>query len=799
MEVSQPLDHVTHAVIGGSKTIDFGISNSADFFDILSRTLYKDQILAVVREVLCNAWDAHIAAGCTDKPIQILLDSEHFVVRDFGYGISHADIGPIYGVYGASTKKNDGLQTGGFGLGCKAPFAYTDHFEVISHHNKMKTIYNMSKSNAVAKGKPGIITLAQLPTTESGLRVKIPVQTKDWPRFIELIKRIVSNGEMNATLNDELLPTIPFSQAVNGYFLTTKLVMGNQDRWKILLRYGNVIYPIESNDELSKLYTDVGHVLKRLEDYHLVLQAPPDSISVTPSREALSMQEHTIKTLTRLFKNFLSQVKTLNEEVLIQGKTLTQNEVVQKNYDALFSTSWGFTQTSQSVYTDIIDLAGIARNQLTRSYPADPIFRVRDVNQRVQEAAKAKIVDPYLAASFLEKLPEVKDLPCRYYYAVRKSCSDWLHRNVLSKVAVKLQKAGMDISGLAIIDRMQPRTTNRDCDLVPLKLIFGRNHLLNLPFLRKVVVVTTAITNLSDRISEYKRYHPATPIDGVLVYHIRSRKAGNAETVLEVFVKLGYEIIDLTKRQPWEVEDTRPAMPRKKPEPYPGLPALNNLVDPHSTNLDIQRYRIDTAVKLPTPELVLIIGARANNAHTIDGFLPNATKALIKLYGDRLGIAKDLIEYKRAIKYGAKDFLPVLEAEMQDMLFNSPTVAEYLAYDFIRVKKDVMSYRSDIEALGLMYRDADLRREFGLKNNLTDMEKAMLAAFYHSKGLSEVCKLLINNFIATIPLGPENALAVAAVTSNDLLDMLSISNVRQGFKTAKRQIYYDVLLKVLKG
>ncbi len=69
MEVSQPLDHITHAVIGGGKTIDFGISNSAEFFDILSRTLYTDQILAVVREVLCNAWDAHIAAGCTDKPI----------------------------------------------------------------------------------------------------------------------------------------------------------------------------------------------------------------------------------------------------------------------------------------------------------------------------------------------------------------------------------------------------------------------------------------------------------------------------------------------------------------------------------------------------------------------------------------------------------------------------------------------------------------------------------------------------------------------------------------------------------
>ena len=79
MEVSQPFDHITHAVIGGGKTIDFGISNSAEFFDILSRTLYTDQHLAVVREVLCNAWDAHIDSGNINKPIEISLDDDYLI------------------------------------------------------------------------------------------------------------------------------------------------------------------------------------------------------------------------------------------------------------------------------------------------------------------------------------------------------------------------------------------------------------------------------------------------------------------------------------------------------------------------------------------------------------------------------------------------------------------------------------------------------------------------------------------------------------------------------------------------
>ena len=41
MQVSHHNDHITHAVIGGKQAIEFGISNSAEFFNILSSTLYK--------------------------------------------------------------------------------------------------------------------------------------------------------------------------------------------------------------------------------------------------------------------------------------------------------------------------------------------------------------------------------------------------------------------------------------------------------------------------------------------------------------------------------------------------------------------------------------------------------------------------------------------------------------------------------------------------------------------------------------------------------------------------------------
>ena len=199
MQVSQSNDFISHAVIGGIAPINFSISNSAEFFHILSSTLYSDQILAVVREVLCNAWDAHIVAGVTDKPIQITIKDCKLIIKDSGHGIDPDDMGDLYATYGGTNKKNDGNQTGGFGLGCKAPFAYTEHFEVQSCHKGIKTIYNISRSCAKIMGVPSIIPIVSLPTEDTGLQVTITLQTKDINRFTELVNRIVYEGEMFAT------------------------------------------------------------------------------------------------------------------------------------------------------------------------------------------------------------------------------------------------------------------------------------------------------------------------------------------------------------------------------------------------------------------------------------------------------------------------------------------------------------------------------------------------------------------------------------------------------------------------
>lgn len=100
--------------VGQVQQIDsFKLAQTKEFFSILSKNLYTDPEFAMVRELMCNAWDAHIAAGIEDKPIKAEIDDGIFYVKDWGKGIPHDQIAEIYGVYGGSTKLNEIAQTGG--------------------------------------------------------------------------------------------------------------------------------------------------------------------------------------------------------------------------------------------------------------------------------------------------------------------------------------------------------------------------------------------------------------------------------------------------------------------------------------------------------------------------------------------------------------------------------------------------------------------------------------------------------------------------------------------------------------
>jgi len=169
---------------GFKEVAKFKMDMNAKAARVLSDTLYKDKIGSIIREISCNAFDAHIEAGCPEKPFKVKLPDAFdptFSVRDFGPGLSHEDVEGIYTTYFGSTKDQANDAVGAFGLGSKTPFSYTDSFMVTSIHKGVKRVYNAY----LEEGLPQISMFGEGVETDepNGLEVTVTIDPKDFHEF----------------------------------------------------------------------------------------------------------------------------------------------------------------------------------------------------------------------------------------------------------------------------------------------------------------------------------------------------------------------------------------------------------------------------------------------------------------------------------------------------------------------------------------------------------------------------------------------------------------------------------------
>lgn len=313
MEISPVKENDSYVVLGGQKARHMGMDESAEGFHILSNTLYKHKKLACIREYLCNAVDAHIEAGVT-RPVKVSIDNNQLAITDYGKGIEDASMVIIYGTYFSSTKKKDDRQTGGFGLGSKAGFAYTDHFIVTSRHNGKATTYAVHVGNEDTDGVPAMRQMNVCPTTETGVTVSVPIASaSDCVEFINLCRRLVFEGGMNVELNGELLPTFDMDQLVrNGFALLPNLRnLAGQNPYASsnLAILGNVAYPIDPLQEFETLTRQLNkYIVKGYKRF--VFRLAPGSARPIPSREGLSYNRQTIETLKKAMEDALAKIKT---------------------------------------------------------------------------------------------------------------------------------------------------------------------------------------------------------------------------------------------------------------------------------------------------------------------------------------------------------------------------------------------------------------------------------------------------------------------------------------------------------
>lgn len=555
MLVADTNEVATSATLGGKEAIAFGISDDPAFFHVLSTSLYNNPTLAVVRETICNSWDAHIEAGKTDTPIRITIDTDNFITfRDFGNGIPDELIGSIYGVYGASTKKSNSSVTGGFGLGCKSPFAYTDSFQVTSWNQGKMSVYNVAKAAIENDGKPGIVPIVTgIPTEESGLEVKFQLGKHDVNTFVHYITSIVFNGEIKAELSipkltrEEtgnsilqgdytLLPTLGMSFEPGSYDMSDSWYKGYMGNSNIFVRYGNVMYPIVSSPASEEAVGLILNFMNIIGASNLVVQAAPDTLAIAPSRETLSNQKLTDDGITTLCVDLVDRM---------------EKEIKAKIPEAIKQIEEYASQSSTRFWEYPSFLLAVTDRTVQR-YISSSLWakqRKHHIKHWRNLSNKALLARPEYAG--LKKLygKAMRALKVTREESTYSPFHELVYRHLHLPRLADLKATGIKWSGYIV-------NQGNSVDLVKGKLadyfrIFHNSHQSIGIFTTKNVVVTRRLSDCADSFSYFPEYNRGD-LERTAFVHVVGPKKGEAEKAVAKFTAMGYRVIDLTQYNEWD-------------------------------------------------------------------------------------------------------------------------------------------------------------------------------------------------------------------------------------------------------
>lgn len=302
----------------------FKIKTTAQAFKILSSNLYSNKIRAIVREISCNAIDAHkMAKNPNNFEVHLPNDFEpYFSVKDFGTGLSETDVFELYTSYFESTKSNSNDFIGALGLGSKSPFSYVDSFTIESIYEGEKKDYSAYISET---GVPTISLLNTIPCQDhNGLEVKIPVNDSDYRKF-----------KLEAEIIFYAFPRTPIITGTNDFSdykeieKTDSLQTHSGIGWRLYrsmprsisngpyASQGSINYPVNTEIIIENCDNEIiENKAYFVLHNNIVIDFPLGSLDVAASREEISYDARTIKAImNRIIEIYDEFVSDFNKEI----------------------------------------------------------------------------------------------------------------------------------------------------------------------------------------------------------------------------------------------------------------------------------------------------------------------------------------------------------------------------------------------------------------------------------------------------------------------------------------------------
>jgi hypothetical protein len=312
----------------------FSIKDQGMIFDILRSKMYSNPILAICREISCNARDAHREVGKADVPVVIVLPNQldwSYRIKDVGPGISPDRMSNIFIQYTASTKRDDNLQTGGFGLGCKTPFSYSDSFNVITVHNRIKYQYTCF----IDETKVGKLILHSQESTDdaNGTEIVIPVEPKDAVHFIGWTEQACRHWDVKPIIKGGNIQWHNPKKIISGegWAFTQTLDAGYRQAKMII---DGIEYPLD----LSALRTYADSQLIDACSGDVLMYFGVGELSLSASREQIYLDKKTQDIISNRLKEINKEVRKLIEDKIDTFPDLWQaNLYYRKELSTIFT------------------------------------------------------------------------------------------------------------------------------------------------------------------------------------------------------------------------------------------------------------------------------------------------------------------------------------------------------------------------------------------------------------------------------------------------------------------------------
>lgn len=368
--------------------------------------------------------------------------------------------------------------------------------------------------------------MVQVPTKESGLTVKVPIKRGDLTRITNIVRSVVGLGDIPCKLNGTLLPTLKMS------FEPAHVNIIEEDygrRWVntidylntgILIRYANVVYPLFVKDTE---YPELHEVLKKISvfkpsGHNIIIQAYPDSLSLNPSRESISMTDFSVLSLTNLLTKTYANLMTVYDGVVADAQAKFNHTLAEANlYDV--SQVWLYGHKLRRVVDAIVEEEEPKYSNHQRYF-----LRHWANEDSYNNKAKAETI-------FLHKYRTLDNTPMRNVdldIALLRLC--YLRRGVFPYVYQRIIKAvsGLNLKNLAFYGAMDGRTTTID------QVTFSSKSLILQLLKRKVLIARTA-----------KELNDSREINSTCLM-IRYADAANQKKLIDLLESLDVDYEDLT-------------------------------------------------------------------------------------------------------------------------------------------------------------------------------------------------------------------------------------------------------------